>query len=81
MPDLMRTTIVFPEDLLKLAKLKALDEGKSLSALIREATEEKLIGKKPKTKKLELGKYSLGIRDSLSRKEIYGQYFKKRISD
>lgn len=81
MANLQRTTIVLPEELLRLAKLKSLDEGKSLSGLVREAVEEKLTGGIKKPGKLRLGKYSLGIKETLSRKKIYGSYFKKRISD
>lgn len=68
MGNLLRTTITLPEELLKLAKLRSVDEDKSLSQLVREAIEEKLIsGEKMAKKRLKLGKYSLGIKESLSR--------------
>ena len=42
MASLSRTTIILPEDLLKIAKLASVKEGKSLSALIRESLERRI---------------------------------------
>lgn len=42
MKNLLRTTITLPEDLLKLAKLTSIKEGKTLSGLIRESLERRV---------------------------------------
>lgn len=54
MANLLRTTVTIPENLLKLAKLTSVKEGKTLSELIRESLEEKLANKKPPYSKKEL---------------------------
>lgn len=46
MANLLRTTITVPEDLLKLAKITSVEEGKTLSELIRESLERRIFGKK-----------------------------------
>ena len=52
-----RTTIVLPEDLRKRLRILAAERGVSMSALIREAIEQKMSEEHPKPK-------SLGIADS-----------------
>lgn len=42
MANLLRTTITLPEDLLKIAKLTSVKEGKTLSKLIRESLEKRI---------------------------------------
>lgn len=55
--QMIRTTVYLPTDLVQLAKLAALEEGSSLTGLIKESLEVKLDTKKKVTKKIEwLGK-------------------------
>lgn len=42
MSNLLRTTITLPEDLLRIAKLASVKEGKTLSGLIRESLEKRI---------------------------------------
>ena len=83
MNNLVRTTITLPQDLLKEAKLRTIEENKNLSLLIREVLVKELRGinqvclKKAMPK---LGKYNLGISAKFSRKEIYADYFKEKLS-
>ena len=52
---LRRTTIVFPEDLLKKLHRMADERGISFAALVREAAEEKARSYRPKAKSFGLG--------------------------
>jgi hypothetical protein len=50
-----RTTVVFPEDLLKKLRRMADDRGISFAALVREAAEEKVKSYRPKPRSLGMG--------------------------
>ena len=84
MNTLARTTITLPEHLLRTAKIAALHKNKPLSKLITEALEEKLIPKKRnlsiKSPAMILGKYSLGIKSKLRRKDLYAEHIKHKMS-
>lgn len=51
--QMVRTTVYLPTDLVQLAKLTALEEGNSLTGLIKEGLEVKLGTKKKTVKKIE----------------------------
>lgn len=53
--NLLRTTVTLPEDLLKIAKLASVEEGKTLSQLVREGLKERVL----KGKSLPPGKKEL----------------------
>lgn len=80
----VRTTITLPEELLKAAKIAAVHERKSLSAVITEALEEKLAQQQEKGLPTRdpmtlLGKYSLGIKSKLRRKDLYADYLRHKV--
>ena len=62
----VRTTVIIPKDLLKAAKLTAVERQTSVSGLVKQGLKKEVFGvtsKKKKAKKLTdlLGKYSIGI--------------------
>ena len=73
MQRLARTTITLPENLLRTAKIAAVHKNKPLSRLITEALEEML---NPSL----LGKYSLGIKSKLHRKDLYAEHIKHKMA-
>jgi len=80
----IRTTIMIPEELLKAAKIAAVERNTSLSALIKNGLKKEVsraMPKKKNTGKLTdlLSKYSLGI-NKIKREDIYDDYFRKRLS-
>lgn len=84
MNTLARTTITLPEYLLRTAKITAAYQNKALSLIIREALEEKLTPNKKNLPKINpmtlLGKYSLGIKSKLRRKDLYAEHIKHKMS-
>ena len=64
--DNVRTTVIIPRDLLKAAKIAAIERQTSVSGLVKQGLKKEVFGvtsKKKKAKKLTdlLGKYSIGI--------------------
>ena len=51
--QMVRTTVYLPTDLVQLAKLTALKEGSSLTGLIKESLEGKLVAQKKPVKKID----------------------------
>ncbi len=67
-----RTTITIEENLLKEAKMVALENNKTLKEVIEEALKQRLGKGKPKGRKVKFKAYHLGkIKGTLSREEIY----------
>jgi len=58
--QMVRTTVYLPADLVALAKASALNTGNTLTGLVREGLEEKLVVKAQKNKNWKLGTYALG---------------------
>jgi hypothetical protein len=81
---LARTTITLPQTLLRTAKIIAVHQNKALSLIISEALEEKLMPNKRNLPKrnpmMLLGKYSLGIKSRLRRKDLYAEHIKHKMS-
>ncbi|KKS47327.1 hypothetical protein A3J20_05990 [Candidatus Gottesmanbacteria bacterium RIFCSPLOWO2_02_FULL_42_29] len=80
----VRTTVIIPKDLLKAAKLTAVERQTSVSGLVKQGLKQEIFGitlKKKKAKKLTdlLGKYSIGI-NKIEREDIYDDYLRKKIS-
>ena len=81
--DNVRTTVVIPRDLLKAAKLAAIERQTSVSGLIQKGLKEVVY--KNKSKKRDnsllnlLGKRSIGIK-KIRREDIYDDYLRKKIS-
>lgn len=75
----VRTTIILPEDLLQHVKMQAILEKTTLSGLIQNMIEKKKSVAKKGRLHMKLGKYSLGVKSSLSRKDIYADYFRHKI--
>jgi hypothetical protein len=74
---LSKTTVYFEKPLLYLAKKKALDEGKSLKQIMKEALTKYLgLSLTPvKKSQIKFGGYDLGeIKGNLDRKEIYDHF-------
>ena len=57
---MVRTTVYLPADLVALAKMSALDTGNTLTGLLRESLEEKLVVKAKRKKKIVWKTYKLG---------------------
>lgn len=84
MSNLVRTTIALPEETLRLSKIIALEEKRTLNEVIREALETRLYGKRKKAvaepQKL-LGQFSLGIGKIFrKRSEIYEEHLKRKLA-
>jgi hypothetical protein len=85
MTQMVKTTIVLPEDQLQQAKLKAVAEKKTLSSLIRQGLDLVLsASKKPKKADIDpmqtLGKLRLGSKDErYHRSEMYDDYLKRKV--
>lgn len=78
MSNLVRTTIMLPEELVDQVKLTARLKNMSMSAYIRESIKEKVEGKTKKGPKINLdelaGKYKLGINKLYEkRSELYDE--------
>ena len=73
----VRTTITLPEEVLYQARLIALTQQTTLSGLLRKLLEKQLVLKIEGKPHIELGKYKLGLKNNLSRKEIYADYLKR----
>ena len=79
----VRTTVIIPRDLLKAAKIAAVERQTSLSSLVKEGLFE-VVNKKTLKKKDDsilslLGKRSIGI-NKIRREDIYDDYPRKKIS-
>lgn len=81
--DNVRTTVIIPRDLLKAAKIAAIERQTSLSGLIqeelKEAVQRKKLPKKDNSLLSLLGKRSIGIK-KIKREDIYDDYLRKKIS-
>ena len=82
--DNVRTTVIIPKELLKAAKIAAVERQTSLSGLVKNGLKKEIYGTKSKAKKIEklsdlLGKYSIGI-NKIKREDIYDDYHRKKIS-
>jgi len=74
---------MIPKDLLKAAKLTAVERQTSVSNLVQNGLKKELYqGKKQKQKAKKLtdllGKYSIGI-NKINREDIYDDYFRKKF--
>lgn len=79
MKNIARTTITLPEDVLEKAKLVAVLEKTTLSGLLRKILEKQMTSVKKSKLHMQLGKYSIGIKGSLRRKNIYEDYLKRKV--
>ncbi|OGG21184.1 hypothetical protein A3D03_06615 [Candidatus Gottesmanbacteria bacterium RIFCSPHIGHO2_02_FULL_40_13] len=81
--DNIRTTVIIPKELLKAAKLAAIERQTSVSGLIQEGLKEVVQRKKSPKKDNRLlnllGKRSIGIK-KIRREDIYDDYLRKKIS-
>lgn len=77
MKNPVRTTITLPENIFQEARLLAVTQKTSFSGLIRKLLEKQNILKTDSISHIELGKYKLGLKNKLSRKEIYADYLKR----
>lgn len=83
--NLIRTTVVIPEDLLRTAKLFAILENKTVSDLIRDGLRDRLRGKEEK--KTEdpmslLGTFSLGAKKIYKkRSNLYAEHIKRKMGN
>ena len=73
----VRTTITLPEEIFHQARLTAVTQQTTLSGLLRKLLEKQLVLKTEGKPHIELGKYKLGLKSKLSRKEIYADYLKR----
>lgn len=83
MNNLVKTTITLPEDLLQTAKLVALQERKTLSALMREAVNDRVYKPKMRAEKKPMrfmGVYKLGIKKIYNkRSDLYDEHLKRKM--
>lgn len=87
MAKLVKTTVTIPEHMLQRAKIKAIEEKTSLSALIRQALENRLSLTQPKRKQLKkrdplrfLGTFSIGIKVPYKhRSDLYDEHIKRKM--
>lgn len=86
MADLVKTTIMIPEDELKQAKMAAIRENKTLSEIIRDALVERtprraIRGVKKKDPLRLAGIFKLGIKrgETFRRRDIYDDYVKRKM--
>lgn len=85
MTQMVKTTIILPEDLLQQAKVKAIHEKKTLSQLVSEGLETRLTAEKqtrkaPADPMKTLGKLKLGITKVYEhRSELYDDHLKRKM--
>lgn len=79
MKNPVRTTITMPAELLDEARVVAAIQKTTISGLIRKLLEKQVVTKTGSKTRLELGKYSLNIKKSLDRKQIYEDYIKRKV--
>jgi len=90
MSNLIKTTITLPEEILQIAKIKAVQEKTTLSNLIREGLKTRLTidfpSKKTSSrhKKLDplrhLGVFKLGIKEPYKKREdLYDEHIKRKM--
>lgn len=81
--NLIRTTVVIPEDMLRAAKLFAIAENKTVSDLIRDGLRARLRGideKKIEDPMSLLGKFSLGATKIYKkRSDLYAEHTKRKM--
>lgn len=76
----VRTTISLPTRLFEEAKIRLAQERLSLSRVVREALQEKLTKKTFPGKKMPgLGRFRLGIKDTLSRRDLYLEHVQRSL--
>lgn len=83
----VRTTVVLPEEDVRLIKLLAASYGLTMSEIIQEGVRrikgESLKKESPKKKKgwwKVIGSFDLGGKEPPSRKEVYDRYLRKKLS-
>lgn len=87
MKDLVKTTVTVPEDLLRIAKLTALQEKTNLSSIIREGLQIRLSQRdfpKKSIKKKDplryLGVFKLGIKIPYKhRSDLYEEHTRRKM--
>lgn len=85
MTNMVKTTIMLPEETFKQAKIKAVNENTTLSRLINKALQDELEPKAQVKKDIDpmqtLGKYTLGIKknETFHRKDMYDDYLKRKM--
>lgn len=84
MANKVKTTILLPEDLAQAAKMKALQEKKSLSELIREVLEPRVSEARPVTiddPMKSLGVFKIGINKIYNkRSELYEKHLQNKFA-
>ncbi|OGF99617.1 hypothetical protein A3D78_04580 [Candidatus Gottesmanbacteria bacterium RIFCSPHIGHO2_02_FULL_39_14] len=87
MADMVKTTIMLPEDILREAKITAVNEKTTLSKVIRESLETRL-GKTIRTRNIKqnkdplrfLGAFSIGIKVPYKhRADLYEEHLKRKM--
>lgn len=83
MADLVKTTITIPEDILKRAKLVALQEKTTLSEILRDALKKRVYGYTRTINKDPLkfmGAFSIGIKKIYNkRSDLYEEHLKRKM--
>lgn len=83
MQNLVKTTVTIPEDILKRAKLVAIQEKTTLSEILRDALKKRVYGYTRTTKKDPLkfmGVFSLGIKKIYDkRSDLYEEHLKRKM--
>lgn len=84
MSNLVRTSVLIPEDLLQMAKLKAVKEKTTVSDMIRNVLHDQVHGKNAVAKKKDpmksLGKFSLGITKIYNkRSDLYDEHIRRKM--
>ena len=81
MINVVKTTVNLPADLMMQAKIYSVTNHLTLSELIKEAVKGVVVGGvkiKPKVMP-KLGRFHLGNVKAPTRKELYDDYFKRKI--
>lgn len=83
MGNLVKTTVTIPEDIIKAARVTAVNEGTTLSNIIREGLELRIY-KRPRMKIKDpmslLGKYNLGAGKIYNkRSDLYDDHLKRKM--
>lgn len=83
MGNLVKTTVTIPEDIIKAARVTAVNEGTTLSNIIREALKTRVYGREKSARRDPMklaGKYSIGIgRIYNKRSDLYDEHLKRKM--
>ncbi|MBI5620538.1 hypothetical protein HY949_02050 [Candidatus Gottesmanbacteria bacterium] len=84
MPQMIRTTLLLPEDLLQMAKMVAVQQKTTVSAMVREGLGQRIDDQSHTTREKEpihrLGVFKIGIKKAYGkRSDLYEEHLRRKM--